>query len=114
MIGGTVPHRALLDAARALGCDHVSAEVVGAMQDVGIPSILLKGPSIARWLYPAGGRSYADTDLLVPARELSRAETVLRSLGFTELVEGLHSFEQGVETAFARGAELGRGPGGTV
>jgi hypothetical protein len=114
MDGGAVPHRALLDAARALGCDHVSAEVVGAMQDVGIPTILLKGPSIARWLYPAGGRSYADTDLLVPARELSRAETVLRSLGFSKRVEGLHSFEQGVETSFTRRTELGRGPGGTV
>ena len=84
------------------------------MQDAGVPTILLKGPSIARWLYPAGGRTYVDTDLLVPAREFGRAEAVLRSLGFTELVEGLHSFEQGVETAFARRAELGRGPGGTV
>jgi hypothetical protein len=84
------------------------------MQDADIPAILLKGPSIARWLYPAGGRTYVDTDLLVPAPEFSRAETVLRSLGFTEEVPGLHSFEQGVETAFARRAELGRGPGGTV
>jgi hypothetical protein len=84
------------------------------MQDAGIPAILLKGPSIAQWLYPSGGRTYVDTDLLVPARELSRAEAVLRSLGFTELVEGLHHFEQGVETAFARQPELGRGPGGTV
>jgi hypothetical protein len=84
------------------------------MQDAGIPAILLKGPSIARWLYPAGGRTYVDTDLLVPAREFSRAETVLRSLGFTDEVEGLHPFEQGVESAFVRRAEMGRGPGGTV
>jgi hypothetical protein len=40
------------------------------MQDAGIPTILLKGPSIARWLYPSGGRTYIDTDLLVPARDL--------------------------------------------
>lgn len=84
------------------------------MQDAGIPTILLKGPSIARWLYPAGGRTYVDTDLLVPAREFSRAEIVLRSLGFAEEVEGLHPFERGVETAFVRRAEMGRGPGGTV
>jgi Uncharacterised nucleotidyltransferase len=109
-----VPGRALLNASRALGCDRVSAEVVGAFQDAGIPSILLKGPSIARWLYPCGGRTYGDTDLLVPAGEFSRAETALRSLGFTELVKGLHPFEQGVEIAFARQPELGRGPGGTV
>ena len=111
---GAVPGRALLNAACALGCDRVSAEVVGAFQDAGIPSILLKGPSIARWLYPSGGRSYADTDLLVPAGEFSRAETVLRSLGFTELAKGLRPFERGVETAFGRRPEPGRGPGGTV
>lgn len=108
------PNRALLDAARALGCDQVSAEVVGALQAAGIPAILLKGPSIARWLYPSGGRTYVDTDLLVPAAEFGRAGTVLRSLGFTELVAGLHPFEQGAETSFDRRAELGRGPGGTV
>jgi len=88
------------------------------MRDAGVPNILLKGPSIARWLYPAGGRTYVDTDLLVPARELGRAEAVLRSLGFTELLEGFHPFELGaepvVETAFARRPERGLGPGGTV
>jgi hypothetical protein len=88
------------------------------MQDVGIPTILLKGPSIARWLYPSGGRAYVDTDLLVPAYELSSAEAVLRSLGFIELLEGFHPFERGaepvVETAFARRPEPGRGPGGIV
>jgi Uncharacterised nucleotidyltransferase len=88
------------------------------MQDAGIPAILLKGPSIARWLYPSGGRSYVDTDLLVPAGELNRAEEALRSLGFTELLEGFHPFElgaePGMETAFSRRPELGLGPGGTV
>jgi len=113
---GAVPGRALLNAARALGCDRVSAEVVGAFQDAGIPSILLKGPSIARWLYPSGGRSYADTDLLVPACEFSRAGAMLNSLGFFEVVEGLHAFEQSVkaEIGFARRRELGRGPDDVV
>jgi hypothetical protein len=65
---------------------------------------LLKGPSIARWLYPSGGRTYVDTDLLVPACEFSRAGAVLKSLGFTEEVEGLRPFEQSVrvEIGFAR------------
>ena len=114
---GAVPGRALLDAARALGCDRISAEVVGAFQDAGIPSILLKGPSIARWLYPSGGRTYVDTDLLVPASEFSRAGALLESLGFTELLEGFHPFERGlgpdVEIAFAR-PELGHGGAGFV
>jgi putative nucleotidyltransferase-like protein len=88
------------------------------MQDADIPVILLKGPSIARWLYPSGGRTYVDTDLLVPAGELNRAEEALRSLGFTGLLEGFHPFElraePAVETAFSRRPELGLGPGGTV
>jgi hypothetical protein len=76
---------------------------------------LLKGPSIAQWLYPSGGRSYVDTDLLVPAYEFSHAGAVLKSLGFFELLEGFHSFERGLdpgaEIAFVRRPELGRGGG---
>jgi hypothetical protein len=77
---------------------------------------LLKGPSVARWLYPSGGRTYVDTDLLVPACEFSRAGDVLKSLGFFEVVEGLHPFEQSVkmEVGFARRPELGRGPAEVV
>ncbi len=73
---------------------------------------MLKGPSIARWLYPSGGRTYVDTDILVPACEFGRARTMLKSLGFSEVVEGLHTFEQSVkvEIEFARRPALGRGP----
>ena len=52
---------------RRMVIDAVTAEVVGAFAAVGIPSILLKGPALVRWLYPAGeGRPYLDSDLLVP------------------------------------------------
>ena len=113
------PGQALLTAARALSCDRITGEVVGALRDADVPSILLKGPSIARWLYPAGGRTYADSDLLVPASEFGRAERVLRSLGFTELLEGFHPFELGrgqpaVEITFTRRHELDSGRDGTV
>ena len=89
------------------------------MRDVGVPTVLLKGPSVARWLYPAGGRAYIDSDLLVPGSEFDRAEGVLRSLGFTELLAGFHPFERSrgepaAETAFIRRHEPGRGPGGAV
>ena len=69
---------------------------------------MLKGPSIARWLYPSGGRSYVDTDLLVPACEFNRAGAVLKSLGFFEVVGGLHTFEQSVkvEIGFARSDDV--------
>jgi hypothetical protein len=105
-------------AARALSCDQITGEVVGALRDAGVPVILLKGPSVARWLYPAGGRSYVDSDLLVPAPASDRAEEVLRSLGFTELLAGFHPFERtrgepAAETAFIRRVERG-GPGGAV
>jgi putative nucleotidyltransferase-like protein len=71
---------------RRIAIDSVTAEVVGAFERNAIPSILLKGPALVRWLYPKGhGRSYCDSDLLVPYAELSRAESVLRSMGFERL-----------------------------
>lgn len=102
-----------------MGCDQITGEVVAALRDADVPVILLKGPSVARWLYPAGGRSYVDSDLLVPASAVDRAEAVLRSLGFTELLAGFHPFERArgepaAETAFIRRHEHGGRPGGAV
>jgi hypothetical protein len=49
----------------------------------GIPTILLKGPTLAKWLYDvADPRFYTDADVLVPASEMARAEEILVSLGF--------------------------------
>jgi hypothetical protein len=78
----------IVRAARALHVDRVTAEVVPAFRDAGIPSILLKGPSIARWLYPTGGRGYGDTDLLVPTAMFRAAEEALERLGFVQLLDG--------------------------
>lgn len=108
---------AALYAACAMYVDRVTAEVVTALYDAGIPAILLKGPSIARWLYPAGGRVYRDTDLLVPPAQFAAGEEVLRSLGFTDLVEDFHPCERVakvVETAFIRDSGPGARPGGKV
>jgi hypothetical protein len=50
---------------------------------VGIEAILLKGPTLARWLYDhVSMRPYVDSDLLVPPGEIGRAEEILGSLGF--------------------------------
>ena len=69
--------------ARALRIDLVTAEVVGALGEAGIRSIVLKGPAIARWLYRDGApRTYVDSDLLLDPDELARAGEVLRSHGF--------------------------------
>jgi O-antigen/teichoic acid export membrane protein len=63
--------------------DATTVEVTKAFRAAGIRSILLKGPSIARWLYSTkSARPYTDCDLLVSPENLSGAEEVLRSLGF--------------------------------
>ena len=109
-----VPRPGLLGAARAMAVDRVTGEVVSALDDAGIPTILLKGPSIARWLYPEGGRTYCDTDLLVRASDHARAAGLLRAMGFAEALGGFHPFERGaiadVAVSFVRPRHVdGRG-----
>jgi hypothetical protein len=101
-----------------MGVDRVTGEIVSAMDAAGIPTILLKGPSIARWLYPEGGRTYCDTDLLVRASDHGRAADLLRSMGFAEALGGFHPFERGVipddAVSFVRPREVGNGGGGDI
>jgi hypothetical protein len=71
-------------AAISLRADLVAAEVSEAFRSAGIRSILLRGPSIARHLYPAGeSRSYYDVDLLVAPTAMAAAEQILADHGFT-------------------------------
>ena len=75
----------LTAAATNLALDTRTAEVVSALEAAGIPTILLKGPAITRWLYAAGeSRRYADIDLLVDPRQFMDAERLLAGLGFAE------------------------------
>lgn len=113
---GGQPEPALLQALRTLAVDRVTVEVIPALAAAGIPSILLKGPSIARWLYPSGGRPYGDTDLLVPADQFRRAGEVLGGIGFSEALEGWNQVELGlhpVESPFVRRSS-GRGMAGGI
>jgi hypothetical protein len=76
---------ALRAAALSLRVDTVTAEVVSKLRDAGVRPILLKGPSIAAWLYVNGPpRPYRDTDLLLAPEALERASRVLRAAGFRE------------------------------
>jgi len=69
--------------ARRLRVDTATEEVVGALEMAGIRSILLKGPSIARWLYDEQDvRNYSDIDLLVGPQQMAEAERVLTQAGF--------------------------------
>jgi hypothetical protein len=66
-----------------LRVDATTAEVLRAFDAAGVDSLLVKGPSIARWLYDnSDPRGYADCDLLVPPPDLTAAERVLAELGF--------------------------------
>ena len=73
----------MLETAHSLSVDLLAAEVVSAFRSRAIRSILLKGPSITRWLYSDGEhRPYGDCDLLVPPGQAGDAQDVLLSLGF--------------------------------
>src|SRR3989442_15030468 len=70
--------------AARLWLDWYTAQAVRTMRACGLRPILLKGPAVARLLYEhdPSSRPYTDADLLVSPDERSRAETVLRQLGF--------------------------------
>jgi hypothetical protein len=76
---------ALRAVARTLRADAVTGEIVGNLRDADVRAILLKGPSIAAWLYADGTpRPYGDTDLLVAPEALAPASRVLYAAGFAE------------------------------
>ena len=79
--GGAISESALR-AAGVLKLEALAIEISGDLEARGIPSILLKGPSIARWLYPPHSRLFGDIDLLVQEPLLSVVEERLNGLGF--------------------------------
>jgi Uncharacterised nucleotidyltransferase len=71
-----------------LRVDAGTAEVLERLDRAGAAALLLKGPAIARWLYPDGAdRQYVDCDLLVSPADRKAAEDALRSLGYVGLLE---------------------------
>ena len=74
--------------------DATTIEVTGALRERGIRALLLKGPSLAGWLYePDLERTYGDTDLLVSPEAGPAAQRVLQRLGFAAQLAGLGSDE---------------------
>src|SRR5215211_5077419 len=72
--------------ALGLAVDTVTAEVVTAMRNAGLRPLLLKGPSVALWLYGDDvPRPYGDSDLLLSPESQRAAQDVLRALGFRPL-----------------------------
>jgi hypothetical protein len=73
--------------ARGLAADVAATQVLAALGERQIPSLLLKGPGIARLLYGEDEvRGYSDVDLLVSPADQRRAAGVLTELGFAPLV----------------------------
>jgi hypothetical protein len=73
----------ILTTAQNLAVDLTTAEVVSALRGERIDSILLKGPTFARWLYrDTELRTYVDVDLLIAPGAGLRAGEVLLGLGF--------------------------------
>jgi hypothetical protein len=71
---------------RTLVVDRITVEVTRAFEAAGIPSVLMKGPALAQWLYdgPNEVRGYGDSDLLIRHQDWEKAGQVLTSLGFAE------------------------------
>lgn len=73
-------------AARAAGnllVDAVSIEILSTLEGADLEAVLLKGPSIATWLYEVGERIYTDTDLLVAPSETEKAIACLMEMSFS-------------------------------
>jgi Uncharacterised nucleotidyltransferase len=70
-----------------LALDAGTVDVVERFEQTGVHPLLLKGPSVARWLYPdSSERSYIDCDLLVGPADFQSAENALRALGYKSLL----------------------------
>ncbi len=76
-----------------LAADAAAAELVPALDAIGVPSLVLRGPAIAHWIYRDAPRYYSDLDLLIPAAGQVRAATVLGELGFEDARAHLSSRE---------------------
>lgn len=70
--------------ARNFAVDALTGEVAGAFGREGIETLVLKGPVLARWLYPGEVRPYGDSDLMVAPENRALAVGVLEELGFVE------------------------------
>jgi hypothetical protein len=69
--------------ASRLALDAATADVLRTFEQVGAQALLLKGASIARWLYAEGEpRTYVDCDVLVAPADVATAEEALESLHY--------------------------------
>jgi hypothetical protein len=82
------------------------AELGYLLDRAGIPVLHVKGPTVVRWLYPAGDRRWGDVDLWVP---LDRADDALAELARHGLGERFPGVNHRTSTDHA--VVLARAPG---
>jgi len=94
-------------AVRNLAIDRLAAEIAGAFAEAGIESLVLKGPVLAQWLYPAEVRPYGDADLMVSPADWPAAVRLLSQLGFSDHLGPMAHprMESFASTAFLRGED---------
>lgn len=81
-----VPH-SVLAAAQTLAVDAATAQIVAALREREIASVVLRGPAVARRLYDQGElRRYVDLDLLVQPGDWEKAGRALAELGYRPAV----------------------------
>lgn len=82
----------LLRVGATLALDSLTGELVSALGDASIATIVLKGPALEQRLYGAGeSRTHDDIDLLAAHSDLKRAEDLLHGLGFRYAAESEHA-----------------------
>lgn len=90
----TAEHRIALISRSLLLC-QVAVETSAALSEVGVPTIVLKGPATAHLLYEDPRlRSYADIDLLVAPWDYERAAQALQGLGYRDPWSGSSRLER--------------------
>lgn len=86
----------LATAARSALLDHAAVAAVRQLRDGGIRAILLKGASIASWLYAGDEvRPYIDFDLLVAPADVDATLAALRRLDYRHVLAGAAPVEIG-------------------
>jgi hypothetical protein len=76
--------QALVSHASRLRLDVAAATLLRTLEEAGIGALLLKGASIAQWLYTADApRVYLDCDLLVAPYDFEKTEQIASALGYT-------------------------------
>jgi putative nucleotidyltransferase-like protein len=82
-----------------LALDATAVEVFDAFRAHDVGAVLLKGPSVAGWLYDAEGeRPYVDIDVLVAPECVGAARRVLAQLGFHHQLAGARRGQQQAQT----------------